>query len=508
MSDHDLAFPDLESDAIKERYPDADDTRLLKRLQANWSKYHEYWDTDTKKQLLKLINGGDVKTNDTNRCNASGHKFWNKKNELTWAIWIAMRTHYGIDKLQKLQAKVAAQFPGIFARSWVCPKQQENGNQMAGGESDDGPLCLEQKATSKRARQGSLVTSDTEEADGLETQTHEDSGSRKRAHSVTPTGSSAKRRQFTPINKPLHQSLPIGPNPGTLSQRPPLAERMIESVQSCQSLPEHMVSFLSHQIQGCPSQNNGTRIGTPVSTSSSPLSKHVPTINHGLQQRRERGVSGAPQDVLTTNLELIQPASHETKMQEAVANIERSINKLTASIPEKIVDIKRSLEDWKSITEGHCEDITNSRLTMDTLHRALEQQQVSIASQKERIYFLEDVIVRVWGKELLSHGSASQNSRPEGVGTPMYAPPLNQTMSDAERQHSIINSMGGHAPVNIGPGVQQPIALPEQAHTSQQQLIPTENSLQQGVTDVAGQSRPRNWNCDELIDYNRRQGMS
>ncbi|KAF4497243.1 hypothetical protein FAGAP_6594 [Fusarium agapanthi] len=83
MSDHALAFSDLESAAFKEMYPDEDDTRLLKRFQANWSKYHKSWDTNTKKDLLGFINNGDVKTNDTNRY-PSGHKSW-MKVELTWA---------------------------------------------------------------------------------------------------------------------------------------------------------------------------------------------------------------------------------------------------------------------------------------------------------------------------------------------------------------------------------------------------------------------------------------
>ncbi|KAF5584989.1 hypothetical protein FPANT_7682 [Fusarium pseudoanthophilum] len=158
-------------------------------------------------------------------------------------------------------------------------------------------------------------------------------------------------------------------------------------------------------------------------------------------------------------------------MQEPVANtnIERSINKLAASIPEEIVDIKRSLEELKAITEVRCDDTMNSQRTMNELHVAFEQQ-------KERMGHFEDVIVRVWGRELLFHGSASQNSSPEGVSTPMYASHLNQTMSDAQRQHSITNSMGGRAPVNAGPRVQQPMILPEQTHPPQQQSIPTENS--------------------------------
>lgn len=96
------------------------------------------------------------------------------------------------------------------------------------------------------------------------------------------------------INKPLDQSLPISPNPGTPSQRPPLAEMMMEVTRDSLGVSEDVLSFLRHQIEGSPSQNNGTHIGTPVFMSNSPSSKPIPTIHHGLQQRREQVVSAPP----------------------------------------------------------------------------------------------------------------------------------------------------------------------------------------------------------------------
>lgn len=256
--------------------------------------------------------------------------------------------------------------------------------------------------------------------------------------------------------------------------------------------PNDMISMISHQIQGSPSQNNGTHIGTPVPMNNSPLSNPVPTIHHGLQQRREQGVSGAPQDVLTRSLELIPPAGRAAKMQEAVANIERCVNKLTASVLEEMADIKRPLEDLKSITEVHCEDTMEAKGTINGLLSIVKQQQAQLVSQEKKTDKLEDIIVKIWEKELLRQGSASQYS--QRVATPMYtttAPPLDQTLSNVKRQHSITNSMGGRAPVNAGPGIPQLNILPGQAHTSKHQLIPTGNSLQQATTDVAKQSRPQ-----------------
>lgn len=149
MSDHGLSFPDLESSAMKEKYPNPDDILLLKRLQANWHKYHQFWDPGTKRELLEIIDRGDVRTNHTNRCAPSGHKFWKTVN-LTWAKWILMRTHYGIKKLSTLQAKLTENFSKVITSSWVCPDQQLQGHQMAGAESDDGPLFEEKKGTSVR----------------------------------------------------------------------------------------------------------------------------------------------------------------------------------------------------------------------------------------------------------------------------------------------------------------------------------------------------------------------
>ncbi|KAF5695297.1 hypothetical protein FGLOB1_14050 [Fusarium globosum] len=562
MSDHDLSFLDLESAAIKEMYPEADDTRLLKRLQANWLKYHQYWDPKTKQDLLDLINRGDVRTNDTNRFNASGHKLWKKHVKLTWAVWIVMRTHYGIQKLKRLQFRLIEEFPRIVPSSWVCPDQQNQGYCMAGGDSDDGPLCVENQET-------------VQEADHVQTQTHTDSGSTKRAYSVTPTGSRAKRRQFNlAINKPLDQSLPIGPNPGTPSQPPSLAERMIEATRNSPGVTKDELSFFTHKLRESRSQNNGTHIGTPVPMSNSPLSEPIPTNHRGRQQRKEQGVSGAPQDVSTTSLELIQAAGRAAKAQEAVAkaqeavakvqeaaaNIERSVGKLEVSVPEQMADMKRSLENLKSITDAHCEELMDSQRKFEKSQDIVKQQIAQIASQNERIDKMEDyiasqkermdkiedciasqkermdkmeddtashkermdkmeddtashkermdstedTILRVWGKEFLSQGSASQYS--QGAATPMSAPPSNQTMRDAKRQHSITNE--GRTPVDAGPGIPQPNILPEKAHISQHHLLPTENSLQQGVTDVAEQSRPPDPDFYKFIDFDRGQEMS
>lgn len=68
--------------------------------------------------------------------------------------------------------------------------------------------------------------------------------------------------------------------------------------------------------------------------------------------------------------------------------------------------------------------------------------------------------------------------------------------------------MEGRTPVNAGPGIPQPNVLPEQAHISQHQLLPTENSLPQGVTDVAEQSHPPDPDYDKFINFDRGQDMA
>ncbi|KAG5750229.1 hypothetical protein H9Q70_007099 [Fusarium xylarioides] len=452
MSDHDLAFPDLESDAIKERYPDADDTRLLKRLQANWSKYHKYWDTDTKKELLKLINGGDVKTNDTNRCNASGHKFWNKKNELTWAIWIAMRTHYGIDKLQKLQAKVAAQFPGIFARSWVCPKQQENGNQMAGGEFDDGPLCIKPEEHSGKTRQGSVVTSEFGEADDLEAQTHTDSDTRKRAHPGSPGGPQRTKRR-TPVtskmHSPTHQSLAIGPPPRT-PQRRSILDRMEGISKGIADTPTAMPSMIGSQIPGFPFPTNDTHIGIPL-----PMSKG------SLLQRREQGGRVGPKNVSARCIELIRPADREVKIREVVDKIEECVQKLPVSMPEEMNYLKRSVYDLRSTTKTHCEEIQEAKETISELQRRVEEQQNQIDFQEQVVGQMEDAVFSIWQELHQPKESAPQHS--QGAATPRYtatALPSNHTLPNVAEQYSVTNSMGGRAVVKAGPGTAQPNTLP------------------------------------------------
>lgn len=88
MEENENTFLDLESSLIKELYLEPDDSRLLKGFNDNWDKCSTYWDEDTQKKLLQYITAGDVRTNDTNRVDASGHKFWQtKKEEMTWAIW-------------------------------------------------------------------------------------------------------------------------------------------------------------------------------------------------------------------------------------------------------------------------------------------------------------------------------------------------------------------------------------------------------------------------------------
>lgn len=76
MEENENTFLDLESSLIKELYLEPDDSRLLKGFKDNWDKYSTYWDEDTQKKLLQYITAGDVRTNDTNRVDASGHKFW------------------------------------------------------------------------------------------------------------------------------------------------------------------------------------------------------------------------------------------------------------------------------------------------------------------------------------------------------------------------------------------------------------------------------------------------
>ncbi|KAF5714247.1 hypothetical protein FMUND_7577 [Fusarium mundagurra] len=244
MSDHGLAFPDLESKVIKEKYPDDDDSCLLKRLQNNWSNYQQYWDMKTKEELVGLINGGGVETNGTNRTNASGHKSW-KKAELTWAIWIVMRTHYGINKLSKL--------------SWICPDQQLEGILMANAESNDGPLCIKPEEHSGKNHQGSQATSETGEVSNLEARTHTDWDSRKRAYSGTPRETRRVKRK--------HQSL-----------RRSMLERMEDINKGVADTFKDMPSMISHQTARFTFPTNDTHIGTPLLVS-----------NGSLLQRREQG---------------------------------------------------------------------------------------------------------------------------------------------------------------------------------------------------------------------------
>lgn len=69
----------------------------------------------------------------------------------------------------------------------------------------------------------------------------------------------------------------------------------------------------------------------------------------------------------TPSLELIQPAGRAAKVQEAAANIERSVDKLTVSIPDEMADMKRSLENLESITDAHCEEFMDSQRKIDML---------------------------------------------------------------------------------------------------------------------------------------------
>ncbi|KAF5607350.1 uncharacterized protein FSUBG_5249 [Fusarium subglutinans] len=464
MSGHGLAFPDLESAAIKEQYPDPDDTRLLKRFQANWIKYNEYWDTDTKRELLGLISGGDVKTNETNRSGPSGHKFWKRKDELTWALWIAMRTHYGIEKLAKLQAKLAVQFPQIVASSWVCPDQQLKGIQMANAESDDGPLCIKPEEHSGKPLQGSLATSEGGEVDDLEAQTHIDSDSRKRAHSGTPGGPKRAKRTAVPLAKmhpPTHHSLAIGP-PQRTPQRRSILDRMEDVRKEIADIPKDMSSMISRQIAGFPS--NDTHIGTPL-----------PMNNDSLLQRRDQGGRGGPQDVSAESIELTRTADRRAKIREVMDKIVECVNELTASImPEEMDDLKRSVDDLRSTTETNREEIQEAKETTSELQRRVEEQQHQIDSQGLVIGQMEDAMLSVWQK---LHQPQEQSPRysqwqatPRYTGTALH---LNRTLPNATEQYSVTNSTGGRAPMIAGSGTAQPNTLPRGTLVSQGGFDPT-----------------------------------
>ncbi|KAF5665807.1 hypothetical protein FCIRC_10389 [Fusarium circinatum] len=464
MSGHGLAFPDLESAAIKEQYPDPDDTRLLKRFQANWIKYNKFWDANTKKELLGLIKAGDVKTNETNRYGPSGHKFWKRKDELTWALWIVMRTHYGIEKLAKLQAKLAVQFPKIAASSWVCPDQQLEGIQMANAESDDGPLCIKPEEHSGKPLQGSLATSEGGEAGNLEAQTHTDLDSRKRAHSGTPGGSQRAKRTAAPLAKmhpSTHHSLAIGP-PQRTPQRRSLLDRIEDIRKRIADIPKDMSPMISHQIAGFPS--NDTHIGTPL-----------PMNNDSLLQRRDQRGRGDTQDVSAGSIELTRTADRRAKIREVMDKIGECVNELTASImPEEMDDLKRSVDDLKSTTETNREEIQEAKEITSELRRRVEEQQHQIDSQGQVIRQMEDAILNVWQKLHQLQESYPQHS--QGAATPGYtatALRLNRTLPNAAEQYSVTNSMGGRALMNAGPGTAQPNTLPGGTLVSQGGFDPT-----------------------------------
>ncbi|EWG42903.1 hypothetical protein FVEG_15510 [Fusarium verticillioides 7600] len=48
-------------------------------------------------------------------------------------------------------------------------------------------------------------------------------------------------------------------------------------------------------------------------------------------------------------------------MQELVANVERSVSRLEATVPVEIGDMKRSLEEVKSTVDGHYDEFEEHR---------------------------------------------------------------------------------------------------------------------------------------------------
>ncbi|KAF4961638.1 hypothetical protein FGADI_1 [Fusarium gaditjirri] len=449
MSDDGLAFPDLESATIKELYPHPDDTRLLQRLQANWSKYNAYWDTDTKKELLKLINRGDVKTNGTIRENPSGHKLWKKQGDVSWAQWIAMRTHYGANKLTKFQSKLAKKYRHIDTDSWICPSQQQNHIWMVGTHSDDGPLCTKGEENPEKARQDSLAMNEIEEADNLQAQTQTDSDSRKRAHSGAPGGPQQTKRRTEVHCVPSHSPLVVHwPRPQTST-----------------------TATLLEGQNGRYRQGNRGSDDKPSNSYTSIYSGtfHPPPMSNGsLPQGIEHGGRVDLQDAREKAAELTRRADRDAKMWKGVDRIERCVNKLTASMPQEMKDLKRSVDELKSTAETHCEEMEEKEKEIRELQRKSQEQerkfheqQDQLNSQKQMIEEFREIILTVWKKLHQHQEHAPQHS--QGAATPGYmttAPTSNQTSINFQGQYFVTNYIGGQAPMNAGPGEPRHHALP------------------------------------------------
>ncbi|KAF4458196.1 hypothetical protein F53441_47 [Fusarium austroafricanum] len=111
----------------------------LKAFKDNWNQHSQFWDRDTKREIIQHIRNGAFNLTKSNVRKPSKHKLW-LEDGITFATWIIFRSIYDMGTLSKMaKARLLVKYPEIDPFSWISPSFyiEKNGHNGDWNEDDE-----------------------------------------------------------------------------------------------------------------------------------------------------------------------------------------------------------------------------------------------------------------------------------------------------------------------------------------------------------------------------------